>query len=464
MNKSLKKGEERLKAGARKISVVEGSAYSVMDGFGLRYITPYAIAIGMSNFLIGLLSSVPGLLGSMSQLPSSKLVEKSSRKKIVMASVALQALMWLPLIAVGAAYFFFGLSSLYASILLLIFYTLLIVFGAFAGPAWNSWMRDLITKNTDSYFARRNTIAGTVGLLSAFIAGVLLSWFHGRGTFYGFLVIFLIAFLGRITCVYLFKRQYEPKKKNSEKYYFSFMQFLMKARYNNFGMFVIFSTLISFAVAIASPFFAVYMLKEMNFSYISYTIIITTPIIATLVSLPFWGKFGDKYGNIKILKICGPFIFTIPLLWMLSYFLIADLKILIVYLIAVEILSGVVWAGFNLSTGMFVFHAVTREKLPLCVAYNTILNSFGAFLGAVLGGAVSSVDFVFLGLTPLLTVFLVSTVFRFVFFFAFINKIKEVRRVRRFDVLKFGQFIPRILHNSLSENTGVRRTGHVPFR
>jgi len=91
--------EEELKEKTKKLSVKDGSAYSVMDGFGLRYITPYALSLGASNAQIGLLTSIPNLIGNFSQIFTSKVMEKYSRKKIILFGVVLQALMWIPLMA-----------------------------------------------------------------------------------------------------------------------------------------------------------------------------------------------------------------------------------------------------------------------------------------------------------------------------------------------------------------------------
>ena len=452
-----KKDEKRLKEKSRSVSIVEGSAYSVMDGFGLRYITPYAVVIGMSNFLIGLLSSLPGLLGSLSEIPGSKIIEKKSRKKIVFVSSLLQALMWIPILAVGYAYFFLKMEALYASLFLILFYTLMILLGAFGGPAWSSWIRDLISNNTDSYFGKRNGIAGIIVLISAIIAGILLSYFKGKGMFYGFLVIFLIAFLGRCISSYLFTKQYEPPIKKSRKEYFSLFDFVKKMPYNNFGIFVIFSTLISFAVGIASPFFSVYLLKDLSFDYLPYMVIMAISIIATFISMPFWGRFGDKYGDVKILKICGAFIFTIPLLWIITILFIGNIKALIIYLVIIEVFSGVIWSGFNLSTATFVFHAVSKERLPLCVAYSTILNSFGMFVGASFGGFLSSIELPAYTSNSILLVFLISGILRFIFFFALIGRIKEVRPTQNLEAIRFKYILTRIWSRSLLVNHGIKR-------
>ncbi|MEK6918157.1 MAG: hypothetical protein AABW51_04375 [Nanoarchaeota archaeon] len=105
--------EEQLIEKTKKISVREGSAYSMMEGFGARYTTPFALAIGANNTQIGLLSSIPSLLGSFSQLYTLHEMDKWSRKRIVFIGVFLQALMWLALIGVGALYFVLDIKTHY---------------------------------------------------------------------------------------------------------------------------------------------------------------------------------------------------------------------------------------------------------------------------------------------------------------------------------------------------------------
>ena len=62
--------------------------------------------------------------------------------------------------------------------------------------------------------------------------------------------------------------------------------------YSNFGKFVIFISIISFATAIASPFFAVYMLKDLDMSILSYTIITVGSALTSLLFLPVWGNLS----------------------------------------------------------------------------------------------------------------------------------------------------------------------------
>jgi len=203
------KSEEHKIEKAKKISVKEASAYSLMDGFGLRYITPFANALGASNTIIGFLTSIPSLLGNLTQLITPKAMERYSRQKIVFWSVFLQSLMWIILVGLTLAHFVF--QKLNAPVFLVIIYTILIVFGAFAGPAWSSWMKDLITKNKGSYFGRRSRISGTLALILFFIGGFILDYFKQTKIFTAFIILFLLAFVGRFISAMLFTKQYEPK-------------------------------------------------------------------------------------------------------------------------------------------------------------------------------------------------------------------------------------------------------------
>jgi len=427
--------EKQLKEKSKTLSIKEGFGSSIMNGFGVRYITPYALALGASNTIIGLLSSLPSLLGTLSQIQSSKLIEKIPRKKIVVLSAAVQALMWLPLILVGVLYFFFGLSSFLSSVSLLIVYTLIILASSFYAPAWSSWMKDLVGENPSEYFGKRTKIITLVELISMLLAGVILEYFKKTGVFTGFLILFAIALLGRVFSAYILNKKHEPKIIHTEGYYFSFFQFLKKMKHNNFGKFVIFTTLISFATAIASPFFAVYMLKDLALNYYEFTLITITAIVLTVIMLPFWGKFASKYGNIAVIKITGVLVIFIPFLWLLSPTILGYNKSLLVpYLILVEAFSGIGWSGLNLSTANFVYDAVTKGRMAICIAYDNITTAAGVFLGAILGGIISSLSFPIMGLKPILFVMFLSGIVRLLIMITMLPKLKEVRIVDKFDM------------------------------
>ena len=113
--------EERvLREKGKKNSIRDGAFYGVMDGMGLKYITPYALSIGISNKLIGILDFLPTLIGNIFRVSLSKVYYKKSRKGMILPFIFIQAFFWLPLLLVGFSYFFLSLKLAYAALFLVI--------------------------------------------------------------------------------------------------------------------------------------------------------------------------------------------------------------------------------------------------------------------------------------------------------------------------------------------------------
>lgn len=449
---------EKLKQKARIISVKEGAAYGVFDGFGLRYITPYALLLGAKNSHIGFLSSIPQLFGNISQLYTLRLMEKGFRRKhIAFVGVLIQALLWFPIIALGILHFFFGAHIHFLPTLLIIFYSLLIISGTLVNPAWSSWMSDIIPKEFGGYFGSRNRVVGIVTLVSMLTAGFVLEYFKKLSVpVFGFIILFLIAFMARSTSSFLLKRQYEPAFRPKKEYYFTIWQFMRKIPESNFGKFVAYAALINLTTSIASPFFAVYMLKDLRFSYVQFTIISIIVPFSTLIFMPAWGRFTDTYGNLKTLHICGYLVPIIPLLWCVSPLFHHHIVVLMMYLIIIESFSGIAWAGFILASGNFVYDAVTKQRVAICVAYFNIFNGFGVFVGASIGGLIASAPFQLFGVSVFILVFIISGIARLGVSSLMLPLIKEVRDVRYFGIKEVKEKLSMLSPNDVLRYFSMR--------
>ena len=188
--------KQHSKEKALKTSIVEGSAASFSFGTGSSYITPFALAIGANPLQIGFLSSFSGLLNPLAQVFGSRMMEKSSRKTLVLRFVFLQALMWIPIALLGLLYWK-GLFQTYAVYALIGIYSLVVIFGGLSGPAWFSWMGDIVPpEEKGRYFAKRNRATGAVGMAAALMAAFLLDIFRTKGlALLGFTILFSLAFL-----------------------------------------------------------------------------------------------------------------------------------------------------------------------------------------------------------------------------------------------------------------------------
>ncbi len=423
----LKKTQEsKLKKQARKLSIKEGAFATLRLSIGNSYISPFAIALNASNSLVALLTSIPNLLGPISQWRSSRLIEKHSRKKIAITGVFLEALFFIPLILI-AVLFYKGIITFLLPILLIIVFSLRTIAAGIVSPAWFSWVGDIVDeKYRGKWFAKRNYIIGIVTIVSSILAAILLDYFKKNNQLmFGFMSLFAIVVVSRLTCVYYFKKSYEPKLKLKKGYYFSFTDFIKKASSNNFGKFTIFRSLLSLAASIASPFFAVYMLRNLGFSYVIFMTITLSQTLFSILALKIWGKFSDKFGNYEVLKITAVLIPLYPILWLISHHPL--------YLIFVPaLIGGVAWAGFNLAAGNFIFDSVKKEKRSLAVSYHNLSHGIGMFLGATTG-AVLARTLIITFMDKLLFIFLISAFARMLVSLFMIPLIREVRKRQKFD-------------------------------
>jgi MFS family permease len=408
-------------------SVKDGVAWSVNTGLGSNYITPYALKLNANNAQIGLLTSVPNLVANLSELKTPKLMEKTSRKRIVTSCVMVQALTWLPISLVAILFLFFGVNGIIAPTLVILFYTVYLLMGALVSPAWSSWMGDLVPeKERGRFFGRRNRIIGFAGILAMLVGALFLDIFKNWSyALLSFVTLFIVAMVARLISWRYLTKQREPKFKYEHKYYFSFSSFVKRMKDNNFGRFTIYVTLMDLMVNLASPFFAVYMLKELpiglGFSYLIFTIITVSASLTTVLFMPLWGKFSDRFGNLRSLRICGLLIPVIPVLWLVSRNPI--------YLIIVQCISGILWAGFNLASVNFIYDSVSKQRRGICFAYFGVLDGICIFVGATLGGLFAT--YINVGFMPtLLLLFLISGVLRLAVSVIMLPKLKEVRKVK----------------------------------
>ena len=411
-------------------SIKDGAAASVSQGVGESFIAPYAIALQATNAEIAALTSIPNLIAPLSQLATPKLMEKIPRKKILLMGILLQALMWVPIMLLSLIF----LKDLkFAPLLLIIFFTIYTLCGSFIAPAWTSWMKDLTEKRErGAYFSFRNRIAGSVALLATLAAGFFLDFWKNSSIFIGFGILFFIALISRLISRHFISKKYESKFKIRKGYYFTFFDFIKKAPQRNFGKFALYVALINLATNISGPFFAVYMLRDLHFNYLIFTIINLSSSLVTLLTLKAWGHLSDRFGNIKILTICGFLVPFVPILWLFSaspY-----------WLIGIQIFGGLAWAGWNLAASNFVYDAVTKERVALCAAYVNILSGLGIFIGATIGGLLAT--YIHLDMNVLLFIFIVSGIARFAVSLFMLPKIKEVRLVEKFKAKEIWKFIP----------------------
>jgi MFS family permease len=419
-SKKYTKKEQRIQKSLR-YSIYDGVAYSGMNGFGASYIKPFAVALNATAAQIGFLSSFPELVKALFQLHTIEVTDKTkNRKKVVLISTILQAIVWLPMFLIP-----YLLSQNAGVVWLIILACVYYIMDGFGAPPWISWMGDLVPENNrGGFFSKRNRLMGLSSFLSVLAAGLLLDYFALYYKLIGFLLIFFVAFLFRSASAFFIKKMHEPKYEVYQEDVFSFVDFVKRLRGSNFGVFVLYLSLFSFGVSISSPFFVVFMFRELNFTYAMYTGITAVHTIVSALTVSFWGKNGDKFGNKTVFSLTGYLIPLLPILWVINQNYI--------FLLIVSAFGGFVWAGFTLTSTNFIFDTVSPRKRARCAAYYNLFMGVSNFAGAILGGLlVNILPTPMFFISNIQILLLLSGVLRFTASAIFLPRIKEPKETKK---------------------------------
>jgi len=400
-------------------SIFDGILWSIMFGLAENWIVPFTLLFGATVFEVSFLQGTAQLATGIGQLAGGALIQRGgSRRRLAMGLVTYHALSWLLIIG--------GAALTHNVWVVIALYCGSLVIANLGGPSWTSWMNDLVPADQrGSYWSFRNSLSGLTQLIPIAAAGLFLERAKpDHGEFGVFTVLFILAFLARFGCVFCLAHQMEPPmKRTAEGRSMTFGAFLKELAPTNFGRFVLFSVLFNFTIQMIYPIIQVYLLQELNLDYAQYTWVTMTFTIASFVFMLYWGPLSDRFGNRRVLLVAALLLPFVALAWIF----VKDWW----WLIVLQLVSGFLVSGVNLTTSNYIFDSVKPERMAKTVAYFTALNTSFGFLGSISGGALADVlktlAWHWGPLGPLTTVFLVTAVLRALALVGFARGFREVR-------------------------------------
>lgn len=294
--------------------------------------TSFAKSLNASKFQFGVLSALP-FLASLLSLPASLLIEATGkRKKIFLWSLYFQRAMWFPIAVVPLwLVSHYGMQADGPAMILFLWLVFIMYAGnAIGGPAWVSWMADIVPERRRSkYFARRRQWGIVPAIPAALLAGYLLDH-YGAG--HGPLVMMrwcAIVFVGAAVCglidIHLF--QYVPDiptaPKKGQGMLGAWREPLRNRRFIWFAGFV---ATLTFAVSFMGQFVTLYILEQLGqdgkggggsagVNRITQMMVIVAPGLAQLLLFSVWGKAADRMGKRPLLVLAGLGLVPVALGW-----------------------------------------------------------------------------------------------------------------------------------------------------
>jgi MFS family permease len=433
-----------------RLSQKEAVASATMTATGDNFFNAFAIHLNATAAQMGLLTAIPQLFGALFQLVSVWLCSYFKRRHLIVAGAALQASVVVSMGALAiiqpahAIYWLIGLAVLYFS------------FQNFIQPQWRAWMGSIVPERRRGAFFAARTRLTMISSLVIFIGGGALLTASNRileAPWLGFALLFIAAGGGRIlSSVYLWL-MHDPDHDGHtvapRDLSRSFTQLRESLHDRTFRHYSVFVAGMQGMVAISAPFFAVYMLRDLQFTYLEYSLNSVASIATQFVCLSFWGRFSDQHGNRLVMLITSSMIPALPLLWLVSPNFY--------YLLGVQVISGIAWSGFSLSTANYLYD-IRPHKTDFAVyaAVQACLSASAVFIGALAGGLIASaapgwlerLDMGDVMRSPLYVVFITTAILRLSVTLWFIPRAVEPRVRRHPQMLQIVYRVARL--NALS--------------
>ncbi len=394
------------------------------------FLTGFALFLGMNDLIIGILGSLPFLV-TVFQLPTSYLIEKSGRRKDIASWAAASArLTWVPIV-------FFGLLPILShsttSMLVLIFIFISYTFVTISYVSWLSWLSDLVPDSMRGrFFGTRNMLCGAASMIVMVAFGNLLDLFKKNhvpgGLPLGFGITFISAVCFGMMSLRFLRRMSEPQTIYSDVHGFFRKQVWLSCKEVNYRTFLIFVFVWSFSVYFASPFFPLYFLRDLKFSYGFVATLGMISAFADLTGMRLWGRVSDRVKNKAVIQLSSWVATFLPLAWVLVR------PGSVVMPILLHLVGGGFWAGINLCTNNLLLRISPQENRSLYLSIYNVAGGLGAAIGPIVAGLILlsmgdlSVQFFPWKVLPLHVIFVTSTLLR-VLSRQLLNSVREPEEV-----------------------------------
>jgi MFS family permease len=362
--------------------VMSGTMATLTSGV---FLTGFALLLGATETLVGLLNGLPRLASLVQPLGSYFVERLNARKRISCWVFGPARLLWLAVIALpllGAGHGAW-VPGMWLTIGIAVLSSLM---AGFASPSWFAWMAELVPQRVRGrFFGRRTMYTGLVTAVIGFLAGRFIDLYkanYGNDSWGGFIAVFAFALASGMGSWYTLIVCPEPKvhtpEEDSPTPYWAMLRQVWEDR--NFRNFVYFGGLINFGVWIASPFFSVYMIRVMELPYWLMGLLTGVNSLGSLVMVRLWGRLSDHFGNRPVISACVRGISLTPVLWVLS----ANGSWW--PLVLAHLVGGVSWSGYFLAQMNMTFKLTPSERRSVYIALYYALSSLPSLFAPILGG------------------------------------------------------------------------------
>lgn len=346
-------------------------------------LTAFALYLGASNLMVGVLASAP-FLGQLLQGPAILLVERLRARKAI---AVISSVIGRSMLALMALAVFLPPSLAIGAVVVAQF--VLCGLGAVGTCAWNAWMRDLAPQDRLGWvFARRTSWTTAISLIAGLAAAFLLdrTTEGSDARAWAFAGLYLVGCVTGLVSAGVVSRLPEPAMPLRESDRLNLLELLREPLTDrNFRRLVHFLAAWQFAINLATPFFTVFIVRQLGFDMTFVMLLSVVSQVTNLIALRSWGALSDRFAHKSVLSVAAPtYILCIVGMVGASQFESSDNAA--IYLVALHALMGAAVAGVTLATTNIALKLSPKGTATAYVATSALASSFAAGIAPILGG------------------------------------------------------------------------------
>lgn len=354
-----------------RFSYFEGSFYAVMVALAESFALFFAVKRGLTPTQVGLISTVPLMLGALGNWLVPQLISDHRLKWGVVGSVLIQ-IIGVALLVVSTQeenHFVWCFAAL----------SLYWLGQMTAAPLWMDWISGWLPQQRFGRFiSRRNSFLAFITLALFWIGAY---WIHsiseenqwGRSFFW----LFVVGLAARCVSLVMLLLQDSPPRAAHLK---------LRAdegatRWPLWGVVAVvgFAAAFKLVANIASPYFLPYMVNELHFSVLDVSIISGMSFLGLALLMTSYGEAMKSFQPLMGLQVAMFMAAANCLLWLFF----SDLLLLSF----LQLFAGLYWAGFDLACILIIqsqFPRKFRQVLGIHLGLSSVATISGGLVGSIL--------------------------------------------------------------------------------
>ena len=357
--------------------------FGVLSGITATFVSVFAIRLGASNTLVGLLVSLPALISIFWLIPSARVIERQRRRlPIIVLTGFLHRLGYLLIALVPFVLRTHRPEALVALV------ALLTIPAAMASVAFTSMIADVVPIDKRAHvISIRNVLISAVSTVTVLISGKLLDLLPFP---LNYQLLFGAGFAASLVSLYYVSQiqvadvsmaQYQAQRKAPLTVGFRrLVKQIMNQR--DFVRFSASAFVFHWGLYLPAALYAIYRVRRLGASDTWIGLLSMVENAVTILAYFYWGGVASRKGNRLVLLISSLGIVLFPVL--------TGLSPRIEPLLLVSVIGGIFGAGLNLSFFNILLEVCPQERFPSYVAINTTLINVAAFLAPLLGTSLAN--------------------------------------------------------------------------